>query len=318
MSYLPKTIELELSSYCNVRCLACTRYQFNNNEFVLNPLGVRNKNLDVEFLEERLFSQKWFKDIEAILCVGNNGDALANPDIVKIISDIRTYNPTTNLDLVTNGSIGTPSTFKRLSLLFQTHPGEVTFSIDGLEDTNHIYRHGVLWKKLMRNVKTYIDGGGQARWKWVTFKHNEHQVDKARELSKQLGFKSFKVVPNFLSLDEADYVLKHVNRSGDLEEKNILLSNKKPMWVESAIDPECEASSRVYISSDKKFYPCCDFYNNTPDNNTEFYNWWEDTDWNDLSKYSIEEALNSYKVKELKKTWENKKVCFLCEQKCRA
>ena len=92
------------------------------------------------------------------------------------------------------------------------------------------------------------------------------------------------------------------------------------MWVESAsaIDPDCERDSRIYISSDKKFYPCCDFYNNTPDNNAEFFNWWEDTDWNDLTKYSIKDALNSYKVKELKKTWENKKVCFLCKRRCGA
>jgi len=318
MSYSPKTIELELSSYCNARCLACTRYQFNDNQFVLNPLGVRNKNLDVNFLEDCLFSQKWFKDVERILCIGNNGDALANPDIVKIVSDIRTYNTTTNLGIETNGSIGTPDTFKKLSSFFQTPHGEVTFSIDGLKDTNHIYRHGVLWNKLMRNVKTYIDNGGQAKWKWITFKHNEHQVDEARELSKQLGFTDFNVHPNLLPLDKADYILKHVNRSGDLEEKQIVLDNKKPMRAESTINPQGEARSLVYISSDKKFYPCCDFYNNTSDNNAEFFNWWEDTDWNDLTKYSIEEALNSYKVKELEKTWENKKVCFLCKQKCEA
>jgi sulfatase maturation enzyme AslB (radical SAM superfamily) len=67
----------------------------------------------------------------------------------------------------------------------------VTFAIDGLEDTNHMYRRNVKWNKLMENVESYLEAGGRATWEMLIFKHNEHQVDKCRELSQQLGFKNF-------------------------------------------------------------------------------------------------------------------------------
>ena len=43
----------------------------------------------------------------------------------------------------------------------------------------------------MTNVKAFIGAGGEAQWKWLFFKHNEHQVDEARKLSEQLGFTEF-------------------------------------------------------------------------------------------------------------------------------
>ena len=65
------------------------------------------------------------------------------------------------------------------------------FSIDGLADTNEIYRKKVNWDKLMANIEAYIGAGGMASWKWLIFKHNEHQVEEARELAKKMGFIQF-------------------------------------------------------------------------------------------------------------------------------
>ena len=67
----------------------------------------------------------------------------------------------------------------------------ITFSIDGLADTNEIYRRKVNWDKLMENVKAYIGAGGLAEWKMLVFDHNKHQVEEAKELSKKLGFVHF-------------------------------------------------------------------------------------------------------------------------------
>ena len=68
---------------------------------------------------------------------------------------------------------------------------EVIFSIDGLADTNHLYRQDVEWSKLLQRIKWFIDCGGQAVWKFVLFKHNSHQQQKARALAKKLGFIDF-------------------------------------------------------------------------------------------------------------------------------
>jgi MoaA/NifB/PqqE/SkfB family radical SAM enzyme len=69
----------------------------------------------------------------------------------------------------------------------------VTFAIDGLEDTNHLYRRNVKWSKLMENVCGFIDAGGNAGWAMLIFKHNESQIEQCRLLSKELGFNSFNI-----------------------------------------------------------------------------------------------------------------------------
>ena len=69
--------------------------------------------------------------------------------------------------------------------------GAVIFSVDGLADTNHLYRQGVSWKAVERSMDAFIEAGGRARWDFLVFEHNQHQVEEAEELSKQKGFERF-------------------------------------------------------------------------------------------------------------------------------
>ena len=43
----------------------------------------------------------------------------------------------------------------------------------------------------MQNAKTYISAGGVAEWKYIIFKHNEHQVNEAEKLANGMGFAKF-------------------------------------------------------------------------------------------------------------------------------
>ena len=43
----------------------------------------------------------------------------------------------------------------------------------------------------MSNVKAFIGAGGKAIWKMIVFKHNQHQIDLARKLSMEMGFRRF-------------------------------------------------------------------------------------------------------------------------------
>ena len=71
--------------------------------------------------------------------------------------------------------------------------GTVIFSVDGLADTNHLYRQGVSWKAVERSMDAFIEAGGRARWDFLVFEHNQHQVEEARALSEQKGFEKFQV-----------------------------------------------------------------------------------------------------------------------------
>ena len=78
----------------------------------------------------------------------------------------------------------------------------VVFSVDGLEDTNHIYRRGVKWEKLITNMRAYSATGAYAVWEWLVFEHNQHQVEEARALAKELNFQF--IVKNPLGFGEYD------------------------------------------------------------------------------------------------------------------
>jgi hypothetical protein len=70
--------------------------------------------------------------------------------------------------------------------------GRVVFSVDGLEDTNHLYRKGTNWEKIMTAMTSFIGTGkATATWEFLVFEHNQHQVAEARKLSEEIGFNEF-------------------------------------------------------------------------------------------------------------------------------
>ena len=71
-------------------------------------------------------------------------------------------------------------------------PDKVIFAIDGLEDTNHLYRVNTNFNKIMENAKAFINAGGLARWDFIAFAHNEHQIEEAKALAEQMGFVKFR------------------------------------------------------------------------------------------------------------------------------
>jgi hypothetical protein len=76
--------------------------------------------------------------------------------------------------------------------LFNQPKDYCVFSIDGLEDTNQIYRRNVNWAKLISNATAFIAAGGSAHWDMLVFKHNQHQVEACEQLARDMGFKWFR------------------------------------------------------------------------------------------------------------------------------
>jgi len=110
-----------------------------------------------------------------------------NPECLEIFEYIRKNNKNVNLTLHSNGGVRNKEFWQELAKL---NVG-VVFAIDGLDDTNHLYRRNVSWTKLMTNVESFIKCNGLAFWSMLLFKHNQHQINEAKELSKKLGFKNF-------------------------------------------------------------------------------------------------------------------------------
>ena len=71
----------------------------------------------------------------------------------------------------------------------------IEFAIDGLEDTNHIYRVNSKWNSIVNGIKTLRENWqGEMMWRYVIFEHNYHQVLKAEKFAEELGFDKFRPV----------------------------------------------------------------------------------------------------------------------------
>jgi MoaA/NifB/PqqE/SkfB family radical SAM enzyme len=187
MSYITTdnitSINAELTNYCNAACPMCARY-FIDGELIKDKVNSMHTSLD--FIKDKI-GIKIIKQLNRFTSCGNFGDGAMNPECVEIYSWVRQVNSRAVLILHSNGGARNKEFWQDLAKL----DVRVTFAIDGLEDTNHMYRRNVKWNKLMENVESYLEAGGRATWEMLIFKHNEHQVDKCRELSQQLGFKNF-------------------------------------------------------------------------------------------------------------------------------
>jgi MoaA/NifB/PqqE/SkfB family radical SAM enzyme len=179
-------LHIELSSMCNAACPSCPRNV--DGGYTVPWLNTETMTFN-DFVT--IFPPEFMKNINFILFCGNYGDPILCKDLPEIAEYISSVNPKTWMRVHTNGGVRSTEWWKRFATV--SDHIEVVFSIDGLEDTNHIYRRGVVWEKLIENVKSFISNGGNAIWEYLIFQHNEHQIDSAKDLSEQIGFKKFRL-----------------------------------------------------------------------------------------------------------------------------
>ena len=227
-----RTLMLDYTTKCNALCLRCAR----------NVDGkYLNKNMPIADMPWDIF-EKFFKEtinyIDRIDYCGNFGDPILHPDLIKGINWLRNIDDSSArkqlnrdplfIEISTNGGVNHPTWWTELATSLNGI-GTVTFGIDGLEDTNEIYRRQVNWKKLMLNVEAFINAGGIADWQFILFEHNIHQLKEAEELSINMGFNDFFTIDNYnrISKDtggsEAEAYINHFLN----QEDNIGAKTKK-------------------------------------------------------------------------------------------
>ena len=176
-------INAELSNYCNAACPMCARFDSEQN---LNKDITNNSHTTLEVIKNKI-GPRVIKNLWRFRSCGNVGDGTMNPECAEIYDYVKSVNQKVDLSINTNGGARNKEFYKSLAEIGV----RVIFSIDGLEDTNHLYRRNVKWSKLFENVESFLNAGGTAYWDFLVFKHNQHQVDTAEQLSKKLGFSRF-------------------------------------------------------------------------------------------------------------------------------
>jgi MoaA/NifB/PqqE/SkfB family radical SAM enzyme len=171
-------IDFEITSYCNALCPQCPRFnEIGDVDFSRITLN----HLNFEWIKNNLDKSK-LKNLKQVTFEGAVGDALMHPDILDFLNF---FNFVPRIILVTNGSIRNPNWWVNLAQIPNLF---VVMSIDGLDDAHNLYRVGLNYNTILDNATAFISNGGRLIWKFIVFKHNEHQIDSAIALSKSMGF----------------------------------------------------------------------------------------------------------------------------------
>jgi MoaA/NifB/PqqE/SkfB family radical SAM enzyme len=257
-----KQIHLEISNNCQAACPMCNR---NIRGGLDNPLIKLNDWTLLQF--QTILTHEVLNQIEGFFFCGNFGDPIMNNDLIAMCKYSTEINPGLNIRIHTNGSARSLTWWRELAeSLPKTH--SLVFAIDGLEDTHHIYRIGTNYNQILKNAQAFIAAGGIAEWAFIKFKHNEHQVEEARQLATSLGFKTFTTKnssrfvgePSFDVVDKDRKILYQIEPPSDTKIKFIdknVLKNYKNILAEVNIDCYAKHNKEIYIDAFMNVLPCC-------------------------------------------------------------
>jgi len=301
-------INVELTDYCNAACPQCARFKWDGSLYQEKT----NKNHTTFELIKNKIPISVIKRLKKFYSVGTYGDPLMNPDTTKIYEYVKQNNNNCDLEIHSNGG-GRDNKFWRSLAEIGVR---VVFSIDGLEDTNHLYRRNVNWNKLITNIKTFTEAGGDARWKFIIFKHNEHQIEEAREFSKKIGIKSFGTgfsdrwkeynwvtgeVRDLIKWPVEGYYIEKPKMQEDkyYDKKSVKVLKAEFNLSKKIVCWACDAGkNEIYLRANGFVQPCCMLGDLDVHESKELI---KDFDSINLNKSSLEDILNGDYFKELQK-----------------
>jgi len=302
-------VELEISSDCNAACPGCARTQ---NADILKP-----QNLKLEQIKQ------WFPKPAGVkfkFC-GVLGDPIVNPECLEITEYLQSNDA--QVQYSTNGGRNSTDWWSKLGKL----KIKVNFCIDGT-NTNHLYRVNTNYEIIKRNMKAYADAGGEATWIYIIFDHNEHELNEAKQLANNLGFKF--ATRTGMRNSYHDWIAQvgkkntkqevvitttgkkeHSKKSVIQELDNFINSEDKTKEqtneIISSIDCKFYHDKEIFIGADSTLWPCCFLYDSAFKNKEKILNKYSifPKNWNNLNAHSIEEILSTdYYQKLLQDSWD--------------
>ena len=183
----PNIIVLDASTICQLKCPCCS---IGSGERAANIIGS-------EFLK--------FKDFQMIIdknpCVrtielSNRGEILLNPHLSQIIE--YAYHKHVTLQAGTGVNLNTVKD-EVLHAMVKYNFSKITCSIDGADqETYSVYRRNGNFDKVIENIKAingykkkYNSKVPYLTWQFIAFGHNEHQIQTARKMARELNMKFY-------------------------------------------------------------------------------------------------------------------------------
>ncbi len=322
-------VQIDHTSRCNLQCPQCAR---TDKDWHRKP---ENSGLELNVDDYRIILEPFEPEKIKVFHCGNFGDAIASPTFDKTFDYTLSKQPR-QVVIATNGSLRSAEWWADLAKRGQNKL-KIIFSIDGLEETNKIYRIGSNFEKIMSNAKAFIEAGGKARWDFIEFKHNYHQIEDARKLAVDLGFTEFNVkyTARFASAGKKTFKKKHIH----IEDMTTNVNQKDRNEIEQTygsfeeyvektkIDCKTKKNRSIFIDMNMRLWPCCwfgapmYFLRETPqtksfDHFLELYG----NNFNNLRQHGWDVLDHEFFKSYLPKSWESPddkyKRVFTCGRTC--
>ena len=259
-----KHIHLEPTQRCQAACPMCDR---TNNRHIKNAeltLSQFMQIVDIDFVQQ----------LNSLLMCGNHGDPVASKYTLDILRYLRVNNPNLHLQVTTNAGMRDADWWKELAFILGDR-GKVQFSVDGLEDTNNLYRVNVNWNKVEEAMDVFTQAGGKGRWVYLIFEHNEHQVEEAEQMAKLFGlefvrkktgrwvqsYKGKKIDKKVTSKgNEIKPATKPEHQNKSVNKYNRLVKTHgsfQEYLDQTSIKCKSLITNEIYISAEGLVTPCC-------------------------------------------------------------
>lgn len=230
-----RVLHIEPTDVCQAACPLCARETDSNFK-----KDVKH-HLRIEQIQQH-FSDRVISGLDKMFMCGNYGDPAAGYYTQDIYQYFKKINPNIVLGMNTNGALQSTFWWHGLGRILQGPQDYCVFSIDGLEDTNAVYRKNVVWSKLMANAEAFIAAGGSAHWDMLVYKHNQHQVEACEQLARNMGFRWFRA---------------KVSKRGFTDRLEAPMSWKLPVSKTGRIKCHALEERSMYIDAQGRVSACC-------------------------------------------------------------
>ena len=278
-------IDIELTSFCNIRCKGCFRELSTHADKILNKTY-----LDITTIKEK-FKKEMFPNIKIINFCGSVDEPTSHPQFFEIVKHFASWD--CHINVATNGSLRSEKWWGDLAkILPSSH--RVTWGIDGSDELSEVYRQGSNFKKVEKNFRSFIKAGVLANWQFIVFEHNEHQLEIARARATEEGFHAFQTI------------YSHRKDTKDVKPKQV--DNKES----SCISCKYANQKRIFVNHMGNVIPCCHLnakmleYPVSNINKDKFEDILEEQDYIsdiNLKNVTIEQAINGKVWTDIKNSW---------------
>ena len=238
----------------------------------------------------------------------NWGEPLLNEEIFHMIKYAKNFCIHAKLD--TNFNICDD---KRAENLINSGLDKIILSIDGAsQQTYEKYRRGGDFERVLKNVQLLVkkreESNGkkpEIEWQFLVFRHNEHEIEKAKEMAHNMGVDDINFTPPYVGS------IEWLASIEPFRSKYYEISGEKMEFKKSGREEICNwLWDGITINSNGSISPCC----SVEDAKDDFFSTFPDKSFDEI--WNSERFIDARKhvVNDKDRRMENSdNICFRCD-----